>query len=187
MQLEKLESKTDSSVFATAIEELLRYDGPIHRQWRVATEDTEFEGKQIGKGQLVAAMLGAANRDPAQFPDPDRLDVTRHNVRHVGFGYGIHFCLLPLPALRAKSPSKLSFIGFRACAWPMRSQSGYRKSPFMASDLCPSLLTESRIIGREHFPEKTGSVGQGRIDTSHQTTVYRLRSHRFSNPRSTWP
>lgn len=93
MQLEKLESKTDSSVFATAIEELLRYDGPIHRQWRVATEDTEFEGKQIGKGQLVAAMLGAANRDPAQFPDPDRLDVTRHNVRHVGFGYGIHFCL----------------------------------------------------------------------------------------------
>jgi len=93
VQLEKLKSVNDPAVFAAAIEELLRFDGPIHRQWRVATDDIEIEGEQILKGQLVAAMLGAANRDPAQFPDPNRLDVTRPNVRHVGFGYGIHFCL----------------------------------------------------------------------------------------------
>lgn len=90
-QLQKL--KSDPSLITMAVEELLRYDGPIHRQWRVATEDMELEGKHICTGQLLAAMLGAANRDPAQFPDPDLLDVTRTNVRHVAFGYGIHFCL----------------------------------------------------------------------------------------------
>jgi cytochrome P450 len=90
-QLEKLRS--DPSLIVRTVEELLRYDGPIHRQWRVATEDMEFAGKLIRKGQLVAAMLGAANRDPAQFPDPDRLDITRQDCRHVAFGHGIHFCL----------------------------------------------------------------------------------------------
>lgn len=88
---------------APAVEELLRYAGPIHRQWRVATEDMELKGKQIRQGDLVAAMLGAANRDPEQFPDPDRLDVTRQNVRHVAFGSGIHFCLgAPLARLESQ-------------------------------------------------------------------------------------
>jgi hypothetical protein len=90
-QLEDL--RRDPSLIPSAIEELLRYDGPIHRQWRVATENVNLGGKLIRKGDLVAAMLGAANHDPEQFPDPERLDVTRQNVRHVAFGYGIHFCL----------------------------------------------------------------------------------------------
>lgn len=83
LQLQKL--RGDPSLFTAAIEELLRFDAPVHRQWRVATEDMEFEGKQIRKGQLVAAMLGAANRDPSQFVDPDQLDVTRPNVPPRGF------------------------------------------------------------------------------------------------------
>jgi len=83
----------EPSLFPNAIEELLRFDGPIHRQWRVATTDIEVEGKQIAKGQLVGAMLGAANRDPEQFPDPGRLEISRPNVRHLAFGVGIHFCL----------------------------------------------------------------------------------------------
>ena len=90
-QLERLIQ--EPSLFPNAIEELLRFDGPIHRQWRVATADIEIEGKHIAKGQLVGAMLGAANRDPEQFPDPSRLDISRQNVRHVAFGVGIHFCL----------------------------------------------------------------------------------------------
>jgi len=93
----------EPSLFPNAIEELLRFDGPIHRQWRVAAADIEFEGKHIAKGQLVGAMLGAANRDPQQFPDPDRLDISRQNIRHVAFGFGIHFCLgAPLARLEGE-------------------------------------------------------------------------------------
>lgn len=87
------ELRNDPSVMTPAIEELLRYDGPIHRQWRVATQDIELHGKQIRRGQLVAAMLGAANRDPEQFPDPDRLDIARRDGYHIAFGSGVHFCL----------------------------------------------------------------------------------------------
>lgn len=100
-QLQKLVQ--DPSLFPNAVEELLRYDGPIHRQWRVAACDMEFEGKQIEKGQLVGAMLGAANRDPEQFGHPSQLDVTRQNIRHVAFGFGIHFCLgAPLARLEGE-------------------------------------------------------------------------------------
>jgi cytochrome P450 len=101
LQLEKLIQ--EPYLFPNAVEELLRFEGPIHRQWRVAAADVELDGKQIAKGQLVGAMLGAANRDPEQFPDPDRLDINRQNVRHVAFGFGIHFCLgAPLARLEGE-------------------------------------------------------------------------------------
>ena len=76
-----------------AVEELLRYDGPVQRTARVPSEDVTLGGRTIAKGELVMPFTGAANRDPAQFPDPDRLDITRADSRHVGFGWGIHFCL----------------------------------------------------------------------------------------------
>lgn len=110
-QLQKLVQ--DPSFFPNAIEELLRYDGPIHRQWRVATRDMEFEGKQIEKGQLVGAMLGAANRDPEQFDHPWQLDVTRQNIRHVAFGFGIHFCLgAPLARLEGEIAIRTLILRF---------------------------------------------------------------------------
>ena len=90
-QMQKL--RDDPSLIGTAVEELLRYDSPVQRINRVATEDLEVGGELIGKGQFVLLMLGAANRDPAQFPNPDRLDITRQSNRHVSFGYGIHFCV----------------------------------------------------------------------------------------------
>jgi cytochrome P450 len=55
--------------------------------------DVEIGGRQIPKGSIVAAIIGAANRDPAHFADPDRLDVARRENRHIAFGFGIHFCL----------------------------------------------------------------------------------------------
>ncbi len=60
---------------------------------RFATEDLEVSGTPISKGQYVVMYVGAANRDPAQFPDPARLDITRQENRHVGLGFGPHFCL----------------------------------------------------------------------------------------------
>lgn len=75
------------------IEELLRYDAPVQLTGRIPLEDMEFGDKTVRKGQQVVALVGAANRDPAQFDDPDRLDIRRGDVRHIAFGGGIHFCL----------------------------------------------------------------------------------------------
>lgn len=87
----------------TAVEEFLRYDSPIQHQTRVAAESFEQDGSKIEKGQRVLLMLGAANRDPAQFSDPDRLDIQREPNRHVAFGLGIHYCLgAPLARLEAQ-------------------------------------------------------------------------------------
>ena len=100
-QRQQLQHNPD--LIVTAVEELLRYDSPVQRNWRVVKEELQLGGKQISRGQLVFAMLGAANRDPAQFPDPDRLDFHRRDNRHVAFGYGIHFCVgAPLARLEGQ-------------------------------------------------------------------------------------
>ena len=83
----------DPALVPGAVEELLRYDSPVQRTARMTTEEVEVGGRPIAKGAMVVTAIGAANRDPAQFADPDRLDVTRKDVRHISFGYGIHFCL----------------------------------------------------------------------------------------------
>jgi len=76
-----------------AVEELLRYDSPVQGTVRVATEDVEIGGQPVARGALVVCVIGAANRDPAVHPDPDRLDLARHPIRHLSFGFGTHFCL----------------------------------------------------------------------------------------------
>jgi cytochrome P450 len=83
----------DRSLLAPAVEELLRHDGPVQRTGRMALVDTEIRGVPMPAGTLVLGLLGAANRDPAQFADPDRLDLGRAEPRHLGFGSGIHYCL----------------------------------------------------------------------------------------------
>jgi cytochrome P450 len=77
----------------SAVEEFLRYDAPVAGTLRIATADTELRGQTIRSGQIVAGMLAAANRDPARFEQPDRLDVARTPNRHLSFGHAIHFCL----------------------------------------------------------------------------------------------
>jgi len=76
-----------------AVEELLRYDGPVQLTSRMVTEDRELRGRPLRRGQQLVLLLAAANRDPAQFEQPERLDVARADVRHVALGHGIHFCL----------------------------------------------------------------------------------------------
>lgn len=89
-QLERL--RADPALIPTAIEELLRYESPSQHTARLAPEDTRLGGKLIRKRQAVIAVMGAANRDPARFHDPDRLDITREDNRHVAFAWGSHFC-----------------------------------------------------------------------------------------------
>ena len=76
-----------------AIDEFLRYDSPVQMTSRIARTDRELAGHRIRAGQQLILLLASANRDPEAFPDPDRLDVTRTDVRHVAFSHGIHFCL----------------------------------------------------------------------------------------------
>jgi hypothetical protein len=84
--------RADSSIIPSAVEELLRYESPSQHTARLAPEDLEMGGRQIRKRQAVIAIMGAANRDPERFPDPDRLDFTRPDNRHVAFGWAAHFC-----------------------------------------------------------------------------------------------
>jgi cytochrome P450 len=90
-QLAKL--KSDPSLIPGAIEELLRYDSSVQLSGRVALEDADIAGHAVPKGTLAVTLIGGANRDPAQFDDPERLDVTRQNIKPLSFGGGIHHCL----------------------------------------------------------------------------------------------
>ncbi len=89
-QLEKL--KADFSLIPSAVEELLRYESPSQHTARLAPEDVMLGGKVIQKRQAVIAVMGAANHDPERFPDPDRLDISRQDNRHVAFAWASHFC-----------------------------------------------------------------------------------------------
>lgn len=105
-EMEKL--RRDPTLMETAIEEFLRYESPIQFDTRLATADLEIGGKRIREGQTVILVRGAANRDPEQFPDPDRLDVGRRDNKHLAFGWGAHFCLgAPL----ARVEGQIAFSG----------------------------------------------------------------------------
>jgi pimeloyl-[acyl-carrier protein] synthase len=89
-QLERL--RADPSLTPSAVEELLRYESPSQHTARLAPDDVMLGGKLIRKRQAVIAVMGAANRDPERFPDPDRLDLSRPDNRHVAFAWASHFC-----------------------------------------------------------------------------------------------
>ena len=100
-ELERLRKQPE--LISSAVEEFLRYESPIQILTRVAAEEIEIRNRRIGKGQPVILVQGAANHDPEQFPDPDRLDIGRKDNRHVAFGWGIHFCLgAPLARIEAR-------------------------------------------------------------------------------------
>ncbi|MEV4255912.1 cytochrome P450 [Spirillospora sp. NPDC049652] len=86
--------RAEPALVPSAVEELIRYTGPIGTGLaRFATSDLDLAGTRIRRGDLVVTSLAAANRDPARFTDPHRFDVRRDEAPHLGFGYGIHFCL----------------------------------------------------------------------------------------------
>jgi cytochrome P450 len=100
-QFQKLQA--NPSLIHSAIEELLRFESPIQYTSRLAPDDVQMEGKTIRKGQAVIAVMGAANRDPERFPDPDRLDICRLDNRHLAFAWAAHFCFgAPLARLEGQ-------------------------------------------------------------------------------------
>jgi len=82
----------DLALLPGAIEEMLRFEPPSQQTARLAPDDRLLGGKRIAKGQAVIAVMAAANRDPARFPEPDRFDIGRRDNRHLSFGWGAHFC-----------------------------------------------------------------------------------------------
>ena len=95
--------RADGSLLVTAVEEFLRYESPIQRGWRRAAHDLDLHGQQVKESDLVFLMLGAANRDPGHFENPEELDLTRERNPHLAFAKGPHFCLgAPLARLEAR-------------------------------------------------------------------------------------
>ncbi|WP_435120272.1 cytochrome P450 [Amycolatopsis thermoflava] len=114
----------DPSLMPTAVEELIRFDSPLQLFERTATEDVEIAGFRVAKGEKIAALLGAAARDPEVFAEPDTLDVGRSDGTHLGFGAGIHYCI-GAPLARIEIAAALSALtkrlpGLRLAAEPER-------------------------------------------------------------------
>src|SRR5262249_51937111 len=100
-ELERL--RRDPSLAPQAVEELLRYDGPIGAQVRIVQSARELHGKALKPADRVFLMMNAANRDPRAFIEPDRLDLSSHGVPHLTFGFGAHICLgFPLARLEGQ-------------------------------------------------------------------------------------
>jgi len=85
--------RADPARIDNAVEECLRFDAPVLMIWRVLAEDWEVAGETLPKDTVIWPVIGAANRDPARFPDPDVFDIARRDVAHLAFGGGSHFCL----------------------------------------------------------------------------------------------
>jgi len=95
--------KRNPAMLPRAIEEMLRYDGPVQSTVRFAKEAVSLGGTEIAAGALALMIVAAANRDPAQFKDPQKFDITRDPNEHVAFGEGIHFCIgAPLARMEAR-------------------------------------------------------------------------------------
>ncbi|MEE4420648.1 cytochrome P450 [Streptomyces bugieae] len=96
--------RREPALLPRAVEELLRYEPPVHMRERVPHADIEVSGTTISPGTSVVLVLASGNRDPKRFPDPDRFDPTRPDIEHLGFGGGIHLCYgAPLARIEAES------------------------------------------------------------------------------------
>ncbi len=131
-QLDRLTSRPE--LWPSAIEEVLRFESPVQLStFRLATEPLEIAGAVVDAGAPVTAIIGAANRDPQQFSDPDRFDITRTPNRHLAFGMGPHRCL---GGALARTEARVGFArlfdrlpDLRLASEPSRSWFPWRRSP----------------------------------------------------------
>jgi cytochrome P450 len=107
---EALQAVRDPRMLPGLVEEALRFDAPLHMFTRYALESVEVGPARLRTGDVIGLLLGAANRDPARFADPDRFDAARPASAHVSFGAGIHFCLgAPLARLELEAALPVLF------------------------------------------------------------------------------
>jgi cytochrome P450 len=105
--------RREPALGASAVEEFLRFDSPVQATSRIAQTPYAVHGLTIPPGEEIGLLLGAANRDPGAFAEPDRLDLARGDSRHLSFGFGIHFCL---GANLARLEAQLAVAGLLARA-----------------------------------------------------------------------
>jgi len=141
-QLQRL--RDDPSLIRTCVEEVLRYDPPVQMTARIAKEDIDVSGVTFRKGQLAILLLAAANRDEAQFTDPERFDIGREDNRHLAFGMGIHFCV-GAPLARVEGQIALDAIARRL------------KEPELLLE-APAYRENLVLRGLEALPVRFGSV-----------------------------
>lgn len=111
-QMEQL--RANPALLPSAVEEILRYESPLQRNPRRMSEDFEYAGALLRKGDYILQLFGAANRDPAIFANPNQFDIMRQPNRHVSFGFGIHFCV-GAPLARLEAPIAIGAVLRR---WP---------------------------------------------------------------------
>jgi cytochrome P450 len=101
-----------------AIEELVRFECPVQFIGRIVKEDFTCKSARLKKGEYLVLMIGAANRDPRKFGEPDKLDITRKEIRHISFGEGIHACLgQGLARLEAEIAVAAFLTNFQGLNW----------------------------------------------------------------------
>jgi cytochrome P450 len=122
-----LEQNIRDNIDERCVEETLRYDPPLHLFTRYALEDLEYAGVRMKKGESVGLMLGAANRDPARFPDPDRFIPGREPNPQVAFGAGIHFCI-GAPLARLEMQIAMPFLFQRLPKLALAEHPTYRNA-----------------------------------------------------------
>lgn len=123
-----LEQSATQDIGAGHVEEIMRHDAPLHMFTRYALEDLEWNGLKLKKGETIGLLLGAANRDPARFPEPDRFVPSRDNAaQNVSFGAGIHFCI-GAPLARLEMEVALPILFGRLPGLKLAEQPQYRDS-----------------------------------------------------------
>jgi len=145
----------DPGLVDPCAEEMIRYDSALQIFERTATRDVEVAGARVREGEKVAALLGAANRDPAVFADPDAFDAARAPNPHLGFGAGIHFCL-GAPLARVEVRAVLAALRSRLPGLALAEEPA-RRPEFVIRG-----LTGLRVAGRAEFPgmPRTGCGGR---------------------------
>jgi cytochrome P450 len=164
----------------SAVEEFLRHGSPVQVTARVATGDYRIDGKRIEKGDFVILALGAANRDPTVFREPDRLDLTRAPNPHVSFGQGIHFCL-GAPLARMEAQIALDTLLRRFPAFEVPCETPQWKPTAVSRGLASFRSSPS---GYAPTPDDEGAEPLGRLSAVEGDGKSRVRSVGSSPPSS---